>query len=75
MKDTKTGLRNAAQGTVAVDDDLTLETLRALIDIKTQQSLDRVLIWSFGRNRPKPSEMNLPITARSFAWKPQVQAI
>ena len=45
LKDTKTGLRNAAQETVAVDDGLTLETLRALIDIKTQQSLDRVLIW------------------------------
>ena len=46
LKDTKTGLRNAAQETVALDDPLTLETLRALIAIKEKQKLDKVPIWT-----------------------------
>ena len=46
LKDTKTGLRNAAQETVAFDDPLALEILRALVDIKERQSLEKVPIWT-----------------------------
>ena len=46
LKDTKTGLRNAAQETVALDDPLALEILRALVDIKLRQSLEKVPIWT-----------------------------
>lgn len=46
LKGTKTGLRNAAQETVALDDTLTLETLRAMRSIKTAQNLNKVPIWT-----------------------------
>ena len=46
LKDTKTGLRNAAQETVALDDPLALETLRALLAIKKKQKLHQVPIWT-----------------------------
>ena len=46
LKDTKTGLRNAAQETVAFEDQLTLEVLRALIEIKKGQGLENVPIWT-----------------------------
>ena len=46
LKDTKTGLRNAAQETVALDDPLALEMLRALKAIKSSQGLDNVPIWT-----------------------------
>ena len=46
LKDTKTGLRNAAQETVSFDDEVTLEFVRALISIKQQQHLHGVPIWT-----------------------------
>lgn len=46
LRDTKTGTRNAAQETVNVDDDLSLEILRAMIQLKKDQGLDKVPIWT-----------------------------
>ena len=45
LKDTKTGLRNAAQETVSFEDHITLEFVRALIEVKQRQNLQRVPIW------------------------------
>ena len=45
LKDTKTGLRNAAQETVSFEDHITLEFVRALIEVKEKQNLQRVPIW------------------------------
>ena len=46
LRNTKTGLRNAAQETVAFEDDLALEVIRALIEIKSRQVLHKVPIWT-----------------------------
>lgn len=45
LKDTKTGLRNAAHETVSFDDALTLELLRALKDQKIAEGNANVPIW------------------------------
>ncbi len=45
LKDTKTGLRNAAQETVGFDDPLTLEILRALKASRISEGNSNVPIW------------------------------
>ena len=45
LKDTKTGLRNAAHETVQFDDSLTLEILRALKERKTAEGNAKVPMW------------------------------
>jgi len=46
LKETKSGLRNSAHETVAFEDDLTLEVLRALLAVKKRQHLEKVPIWT-----------------------------
>ena len=46
LKDTKTGLRNAAQETVSVEAVLALETLQAAASVKKQLGLECIPIWS-----------------------------
>lgn len=45
LKDTKTGLRNAAQETVSFDEPLTLEILRALKALRISEENGNVPIW------------------------------
>lgn len=46
LRDTKTGLRNAAQETVNIDDPLSLEVVRAMVNLKREQQLSKVPIWT-----------------------------
>ena len=45
LKDTKTGLRNAAQETVSVTDPLALDVLRAIVEQQYSLNLHKVPIW------------------------------
>ena len=46
LRETKTGLRNAAQEMVNIDDAMSLEIIRAMVALKVEQKMDKVPIWT-----------------------------